>query len=233
MADMRGAAAAAVITAALVLGAGPAQAHPFGDPQTVEVSATPDGVRVDWAAAPDDVTALAAYVGVVGGSHVVVFEDGEYAEDQSSVAAGIRLAEEPEVLEAYLLEHIAVTVGGEDCAGSLEPVDNVQDTGAGLAFDCGGPVSSADVTVRMLTDIDPAYRTLATSEDGQRRVYTAADDTFTWRLGKPPSASGEPAQSGPDAAASAVRQLGAVAAGAALVALAAVVVRRRRTARSG
>ena len=106
-------AVAAALVLPLWIAAPAAQAHPFGDPQSVSISAAPGGVRVEWRAEPDDVTALAAFLGVVGGEHVVVFEDGEYDEEASSVPAGVRLAESAPVVSDYLLSHIRVRAAGE------------------------------------------------------------------------------------------------------------------------
>jgi hypothetical protein len=198
-----------------------AYAHPFGEPQSVEVAATPTGVRVVWQATPDDVIALAAHLGVVGGSHIVVFEDGEYDADQSSESAGIRLAEEAPVLADYLDEHIRINTADGPCTGELAPVADVMATGATVDFDCGGPVDEATIAVTTLTDLDPAYRTLATGPEGQRHAYTSDADSFGWSI----DGAADPVT--PSAGRSAALQLGGMAAGCVLLALVVGVVRRR------
>lgn len=221
---------AAVLTGASWSSPPAAEAHPFGDPQRVTVSASATGVDVRWQAAPDDVTALAAFLGVVGGAHVVVFEDGEYDPEQSSVPAGVRLAEEATVLSAYLLDQVRVQAAGEACTGELVPVDDVSDAGVEIAFDCGGPVATADVTVRVLTDLDPAYRTLAVGPGGQARAYSVDRDTFTWEL--PGVATGMP-EAAPEAPAgrTAALQLGGTALAGVVIGAGVWGLRRRRAAR--
>ncbi|MFS3127799.1 hypothetical protein ACLM5J_05275 [Nocardioides sp. Bht2] len=199
----------ALTLGALALTIVPVAAHPFGEPQSLKVAAHPDGVRITWSAAPDDVTALAARLGVVGGQHVVVFEDGEFDADASSVPAGVRLAEQAEVLAAYLNDRITVRVGGERCRGDLEPVQNVARDGASLVFDCGGPVAAAEIAVQTLTDIDPAYRTLAQGPNGQRHAYSSTSNALSWTLGD--GADGENTTAA-DAGRSAVLQLGSIGA---------------------
>lgn len=212
---------------ALASGTVPAAAHPFGEPQSVVVAAHPDGVQITWSAAPDDVTALAAHLGVVGGQHVVVFEDGEFDAEASSVPAGVRLAEQPEVLSAYLNDRISVLAGSRRCRGELAPVENVSRDGATLAFDCGGPVAAAEIEVRTLTDIHSSYRTLARGPQGQRYAYSGASGSTRWRLGE--GAVGE--TGAPSAGRSAALQLGAIGAAVGGVVGGWWFVRRRRRAR--
>jgi hypothetical protein len=217
-----------------VLAAAPAIAHPFGEPQTVVVSATADGVRVAWSAEQDDVTALAVHLGVVGGSHVMLFEDGEYVAEGSSVPAGVRLAEESDVLESYLLAQVGVTADGAACAGALEPVSDVELDGAAVEFDCGGPVGTVDVRVATLVDLDPRYRILATGPAGQRHVYTSEHGTSAWVLGDEPAPEGAAsvaASSTPSAGRSAAVQLGGISGAVALLGLGAWGLRRRRSSR--
>lgn len=224
---LRRLATAVVVSAvALLLTSAPASAHPFGEPQTVTIAPTADGVRVEWRAEPDDVTALAAYLGVVGGSHVMTFEDGAYVPEGSSVPAGVRLAEEAAVLEDYLLTQVDVVADGTACAGGLEPVADVEVSGAALSFDCGGPVGAVDVGVATLVDLDDRYRILATGPEGQRHVYAAGSDTTSWVLGDDPGTSSTAAASSPER--SAAVQLGSILGAVALGAAGVVVLRRRR-----
>ncbi len=214
-----------------------AAAHPFGEPQSVAISAVPDGVQVEWSAAPDDVTALAAYLGVVGGQHVVVFEDGEYDEEASSVPAGVRLAENATVLSAYLGERITVAAAAEPCVGVLEPVDDVTAEGVTITYDCGRSVAAVEISVAMLTDIHPSYRTMAEGPDGQRHAYAGDAEAITWTLpGGPGAVSGNDptattAATATSAGRSAAIQLGAVA-GVVLVTVSAWWAIRRRGRRA-
>jgi hypothetical protein len=230
MTRRRWAATSLLTVAAGLLPAPAVQAHPFGDPQTAVVSATPDGVRVVWNATPDDLAVLAGWIGAADGSgSIMVFEDGEFAPEESTTLPGVQLARAPQLAD-YLLERITVSAAGASCAGALLPVEDVETTGATLDFDCGGPVGSAEIRVATLTDIDPAYRTLATGPSGQRHPYAEATGAIGWTL--PTNAATAPASPAGDRARSAVVQLGGVGFGVTLLAgLGLVLASRRRTRR--
>lgn len=204
-----------------------ADAHPFGEPQSAEISATDTGLRIVWNASPDDLGVLAAWLGVNAGS-LTVIEDGELVSDESSVPPGIQLARAPH-LSDYLLERIEVTAD-EPCSGSLLPVDDVEATGVTLDFDCGGPVPAADVRIATLTDVDESYRTLATGPFGQGEAYVSDTGAVTWAL---TSADAAPDADGGDhanGARSAALQLGGAGVGAAALAgVGMLVIRRRRS----
>ena len=129
------------------------------------------------------------------------------------MSGGVRLAEEAAVLSDYLLAHVEVSAAGATCAGELEPGTDVTSEGATLVFDCGGPVAVADVRISTLTDLDPAYRTLAEGPGGQRQSYSLDRDSFAWELpaptaGRSPGSLEPPGSSGRSAAV----QLGAITA---------------------
>lgn len=198
---------APLVAIALTLPAGPAQAHPFGEPQSADVTSLDDGVRVAWKAAPDDVTMLAIDLGLIDEARTFVFEDGALVPEESEGSDGVVLAEAASFAD-YLGEHIVVTAGGTPCAGELQPVADVSTEGATVDFDCGGPVTAADVTITMLTDLHASYRTLATGLDDQRHAYSLERTTFTWAFPEPGAPAGEVA--GDDLGASAAWQLGGV-----------------------
>lgn len=218
--------------AAWLLPAGPAAAHPFGEPQAVSISATPAGLRLAWSASADDLEVLAGWIGAAPGSgSLTVWEDGALVESESTELPGVQLAHAPQLAD-YLLERITVTAGGTPCAGTMLPVADVEAAGVTLDFDCGSPVASADVGIATLTDVDPAYRTLATGPFGQRRAYGSDTGAVTWTLSDAgPTATDAPAAAVPDdRGRSALLQLGGVGLGAAaLVAGGVALVRRRRS----
>lgn len=203
-----------ISAAALLLAAPPVAAHPFGDPQTVEISADAAVVRVHWqVGGPDDLTQLAAALGLLP-RHRVMLDGAVFPEpdDATLLAAS-------EELETYLLDRIEV----DGCRGEVESTDDLAAQGVLLAFTCPEPVTTAVVTVRTLTDLHPAYRTMASSPDGQRAVYDADHETQEWDL------AGRPAPA-PDLGRSAAVQMGAtvaVLAGAAAAAGWALRQRRR------
>ncbi len=205
-------------------------AHPFGDPQTVEIapdSADPAVVHVTWkVGAADDLTLLGIHLGVLPEDRVMLdgaisYEDGDAALVQQA----------PEV-HSYLLEHVGVSSGGRTCAGSVEASGDLIADGADIVFTCPAPAASATVTVSTLTDLHPAYRTLASGPKGQHQVYGADAPTHDWSLGI--SSTGSPSSPGgvsaaSDTGSSAALQIGGVlGAVLLLVVTGAVVVRRRR-----
>jgi hypothetical protein len=167
---------AAVVAFVLVAAIPPpaAQAHPFGDPQTVEISAEGEVVRIRWRfGGADDLTLLAISLGLLPRSRVML--DGAVFPEESDVPT---LAE-ADAFRDYLLDRIRVT----GCQGSVESTDDLADTGVVVAYACEASVDTAEVTVRMLADLHPAYRTMAVGPHGQRAVYDADNEVHDWTLG--------------------------------------------------
>ncbi|WBB67690.1 hypothetical protein [Micromonospora sp. WMMD812] len=196
-----------------------ASAHPFGDPQTVVIAIDeqrPDVVVVKWrVGGPDDLTALGVALGVLPPDRARADGTVDYRyTDPGVVGASERFTR-------YLLERITVTDGARACTGTVEPVRALDLKGAVVDYACPGPVAKATVAVRMLTDLNPAYRTMATGPTGQRAVYEGADDTHAWTLvGGPPVA-------GASLGRSAITQLAAVIGGVLLVLVGCVIAARR------
>ncbi|GLZ04144.1 hypothetical protein Acsp03_16100 [Actinomadura sp. NBRC 104412] len=162
-------------------GTAEAQAHPFGDPQRLEISREGATVRARWRAAPDDLTALALALRVLGGKRTYVYRDGALVPEESDKSDAVLLAESPRLRE-YLLRNIRVTEKDAACPGKVVSTGNLAADGAVLDFACPGAVTSASVTVTMLTDLHASYRTLASTAQGERHTYTKAAPTHTWSL---------------------------------------------------
>jgi hypothetical protein len=200
-----------------LLGPAPAQAHPFGPPQTVSIAVAEQGsvVRVQWLpGAADDFIFLA---------HGLGLDPEDRSSDRGAllyVKQDAELLAASTAFDAYLSDHIAVSDGGERCAGTVLPHENLVADGAVLEFDCGRAVTEASVAVSMLTDLHPAYRTLATGPAGQRFVYTSSDTQHGWSL------TGTDV-GGSDLARSAVLQLTGVLVLLGLLVLAGVLFRAR------
>lgn len=161
--------------------ADPARAHPFGDPQTLEVSAEGPTVRARWRAADDDLTALALALRVLKQKRTYVYRDGALVPEESDESDALVLAKSPRLGE-YLARNIQVSEGGTACPGKLVSAANLAQDGALLEFTCPRAVSSAEITVRTLIDLHPAYRTLASTPAGERHTYTEEKTTHTWTL---------------------------------------------------
>jgi hypothetical protein len=173
---------ALLVLVGVVLGPpAPAQAHPFGDPQTVAIAADParpDVVRVRWKVGGlDDLTLLGVKLGVLPEDRVfldgaVFYQDS----DEAAIAPSGQFAD-------YLLRQIAVTGDGDECAGTVEPPTDLAKAGVTVDFTCPRAVGKVDVAVKTLLDLHPAYRTLASGPNGQRAVYQADTATHEWKLG--------------------------------------------------
>lgn len=223
----RAVAVVAVVLGLGVAGAAPASAHPFGDPQTVSVALAqgrPDVVRVHWKVGGlDDLTILGVSLGLLPNDRVmldgaVFFRDS----DATTVGPSRQFAD-------YMLRRITVTSGGTDCVGKVQPPKDLAKAGVLVDYTCPAPVGAAVVSVKTLTDLDPAYRALATGPAGERAVYSTDRDSHEWVLGETTTAA--TAEVTTQAGRSAAIQLSAVLGAIALVAGATLyVVRRRRAA---
>lgn len=184
-----GAIGAGVALGAVAVVAG---AHPFGDPQSVTLSADSDTVRVVWSAPPDDLQVLGGVVGALPERREFVFEaspDGSPEPVGETDADRLRESDE---LAAYLANAVTVRQGGTSCSAEVD-LDGVVDDGAVLTFRCPDEVTEVDVGVAILTDVHEAYRTVAVGDgttDPGRALYTVDDSIRSWRFHTEPVESG-------------------------------------------
>ncbi len=167
-----------------LLGAGaePADAHPFGPPPTAEVTAEGEQVRIHWRAAADDVMAVGAEAGLVDEDVVDDYLEVT-APGQGSDELEERLAASPELAE-HLHEHLRVAQDGQRCPASVD-TDAVVWEGATLTADCPETITEVDITVSLLHERHPAYRTFAiapTEAEPAHAVLTEQEPTVTWDL---------------------------------------------------
>lgn len=205
-----GMAVAAVVLAGGVL---PAAAHPFGDPQTVAIAGDGAVVHLRWKVGGlDDLTLLGVALGVLPRDRVMM--DGAVIYQP---ADAIAMAPSPKLSE-YLLRQITVASRGKECPGSVRPAADLAKVGVSIDYTCPAAVGEVSVTVKTLTDLNPAYKTLATGPNGARAVYGDGNDRHDWTLG---------AVQESHLGRSAAVQLGAVG-GAVLLVVAGVFGARRR-----
>jgi hypothetical protein len=166
-------------TGVVLLVPAPAHAHPFGPPQTLAIEAGEDAgsLRLSWLpGAADDFSYLAVGIGLV-------------AQDRTQGSGGLlyvkkdadRLARSPELVE-YVEEHVVATSGGRPCSERVVVGEHLVGDGVVIDVDCGASAEDVDLEVSMMTDLHPAYRTLATGPHGQRYVYTAEHTAHGWSL---------------------------------------------------
>lgn len=212
----RATAALAAAGVLVLVGPSPAEAHPFGDPQTVAISLDAQRarvVRINWrVGGPDDLTLLGVSFGLLPQERVKDDGNVDYLYSDPGVVSASPL------FTSYLLDRITVTAGSQPCTGAVREVRALALKGATVDYTCAAPVTDATVAVRMLTDLNPAYRTLATGPGGERAVYSDDNDTHTWQL------------VGAGASGSTLLQLAAVVGALLALAAVAVVAWRKRVA---
>lgn len=176
--------------AVVVAGAGAASAHPFGEPQSVRMSAEDSVVTLRWSAPPDDLILLGGAVGALPERREIVFDvSPSTVPEPVGETDADRLTASEEVAR-YLTEHLGVRQAGVSCRPAVR-LDELVGDGAELTFDCPATVDQVEIEVSMLTDLHEAYRTVAigdgTSPD--RTLYTVDDTVWTWTFGATPESS--------------------------------------------
>lgn len=138
-----------VVTACSWAGALGARAHPGGLPGLLEITGRERTVTIDWSAPPDDVAVLAERVG-----------------------------ETPRAIADHVLARVTVRQGDRTCPGEVTPGRTLED-GARLEYRCPREVGAITVRATILTDVDPAYQTLAVAPviTGPERVLFSGGTT--------------------------------------------------------
>lgn len=90
----------------------------------------------------------------------------------------------------YLRAHIVVTQDGRPCR-----VDRAE--GLTLRFGCPRPVDRIRLSVTVLTDVDPAYRTLSVTDTGSGGLHTAKKPTRTLSMTSSAASASSAADSAP------------------------------------
>lgn len=162
---------------------GPAGAHPLGDPQAVRLTAAGNEVTARWSAPPDDLLVLGSVTGVLDDRREYVFDlgaDGEPEPVGDTDADKLTAASE---VADYLAANITVAQDGRSCPAEVELKDLIDD-GAELVFTCERDIETVDVAVTMLTDADPAYRTVAFAEgsEPEQQLYSEEAPSATWHF---------------------------------------------------
>ena len=209
---------AALVLLLAMTAASPAWAHPFGPPPTARVSAEGSTVTIDWSATPDDAAAIGEQLGILPPGSVAAYRQDAAAQVAPPAADEARLSASPQ-LRDYLTSRITAAQAGEPCDGSVPPVADFVHSGARVVLDCPDPVAEIELSITMLHDLNPAYRTVAvgTDSDPAQGVFTTQASRATWRFGAP-AASGSPL-------------VPLAATGAVAVVVIALYVRLRRSAR--
>lgn len=151
----------------------PSFAHPFGAPQTATITGTAGAPKVTWRfGATDDIAYLAVQVGALPPDRmtldgVVLYEPG----DETALARSEAYAD-------YVLDHIRI----EGCDGSVETGEDLIADGTTVTFDCPSPAAATKVEIDMMTDLHPAYQTMASGPNGQKAAYAGTARSHGWSL---------------------------------------------------
>ena len=172
------AAIAAVVPAAgvAVVAAPPAQAHPFGPPLSARLDVDGAEVTVTWTAAEDDWVNLGEFLGAFTGQTDQTGGTGE-------PLTGAELLAQSDNLPSYFLSHFLIEQDGEPCQGQVTQLQDLVTLGAQLVYSCPQPVTTVELTVTTLTDINEAYRTVVTSDvpsEPAQALFTTTTATQQW-----------------------------------------------------
>lgn len=173
---------AALAAAGTALGS-PAAAHPLGDPQTLRLAAAGERVTARWTAPPDDLLVLGSLTGAIPDRREYVFDLNPDAEPEPVGQTDADLLQASPDVADYLAEHVRVSQGGRRCPAAVDVSALIED-GAELVFTCPSPVVEVELEVTVLTDADPAYRTVAFAEgaDPEQHLFSADEPVMQWRF---------------------------------------------------
>jgi hypothetical protein len=172
------AAIAAVIPAAAVavVAAPPAQAHPFGPPLSARLDVDGAEITVTWTAAEDDWINLGEFLGAFT-------EQTDQTGGTGDQLTGAELLAQSDNLPSYFLSHFVIEQDGQPCQGQVTQLQDLVTLGVQLVYTCPQPVSTVDLTVTTLTDINEAYRTVVTSDvpsQPAQALFTTTTATQQW-----------------------------------------------------
>jgi hypothetical protein len=163
----------------------PASAHPFGEPQTVRLSAEGSMVTLRWTAAPDDLILLGGAVGALPSRRTFVIDTSPGSNPAQVGPSHAEMIESSQKVAAYLADHLRVRQDGRECTPEMK-LEGFVAEGARVVFACPRAVTDVDVEITMLTDLHDAYRTVALGDGTttpDRALYTLQRPVQTWSFG--------------------------------------------------
>lgn len=178
---------AGVLAAVWTSWAVPAAAHPFGPPPVAEVVAEAHDVTVRWTAAVDDYAALGVAAGVLDDTYGTGVADPapDDVGDRLGPAARREVEGSADVRQ-HVTDRVRVVQHGQACPVAAVDVAQLFVRGATVRVTCPEPVETVDVTLMLLSDVHPAYRTVAVAGGPAipaRTMYTADRSTVRWDFG--------------------------------------------------
>lgn len=173
-----------VIAPALVV-VPPAAAHPSGPPPVAELTATGHELVIEWSAADDDYAALAVAAGALPPDAAIDRTDLQDGPVRLPPAQQEAARTSPDLAD-YVAERVSVEQDGRVCELSEVATAALFTTGLTTRAVCPDPVTSVDVEIGLLTDLDAAYRTVALATGPampQKTMYTVDRATLHWDFG--------------------------------------------------
>ena len=160
-----------VVGLLLLAGQQPIWGHAGTELPVATWSADDQVVTGTWTGPPDDAAWIGESIGALPAGSMEAYVGGPsdaYPTEDEIVA----LSRSPE-LEAYLLEHVQIQQDGSDCDGQVTVADDFIADGASFRFSCPDEVRSVDITITILHEQDPAFRTFSGDGTLQDALHTA------------------------------------------------------------
>ena len=163
---------------ALVVPASGAFGHATSELPHARWSSDGERVELHWTAASDDVADVAVAAGLWSSDKMWAYVEGEV--DDLPSEEQIAALEHEQDLHGYLLERFEVLQGDEPCSPDVELTSDIITDGIRMTFTCPQPVEDATLSVTVLQDRDPAYRTFSVDGSEQYAVHTSAQPEHRW-----------------------------------------------------
>lgn len=170
------AAAIAAVSAAIgvtVIAAPTASAHPFGPPLSARLDVDGAEITVTWTAAEDDWVNLGEFLDAFS----------TQTDDGGAQLTGAELLARSDNLPSYLLSHFVIEQDGQPCQGQVTQLEDLVTLGAQMMYTCPQPITTIDLTVTTLTDINENYRTVVSSDqpsEPAQALFTTTTATQQW-----------------------------------------------------
>lgn len=168
----------ALVALLLVAGQLPTWGHAGSELPNMHWSADGEVVTGTWTGPPDDAAWIGESIGALPEGAMDAYLGGplDTYPTEDEIAAFSRSPE----LEAYLLERVRVRQDGVDCDGQVTPADDFVADGATFRFACPAEVRTVDITISILHDKDPAFRTFSGDGTVQYALHTGDAPEHPW-----------------------------------------------------
>ncbi len=168
----------ALVALLVLAGQLPTWGHAGSELPNMNWSADGEVVTGTWTGPPDDAAWIGESIGVLREGAMEAYLGGPL--DAYPTANEIAAFSRSPELKAYLLERVQVRQDGVDCDGQVTPGDDFIADGASFGFTCPNEVRTVDLTISILHEKDPAFRTFSGDGTVQYALHTAAAPQQPW-----------------------------------------------------